>query len=87
MGYKQSVNYKDWIKKYDFYEPQSEISRNKCELEMIDGIVRYDDNDRKLYHEHCKNTEVNNILTSFIADLQHSIAFTGMIHEEYFYHL
>ena len=87
MEYKKMINYKDLIKKQDLFEPQSQIVHNKRELEMIDGIVRYDDNDRKLYLEYCKNTEINNIFTSFVMDIQHSIEFTGMIHDEYFHRL
>ena len=74
-------------KKHDLFEPQSQIVHNKRQLQIIDGIDRYDDNDRKLYLEYCKNTEINNILTSFVLDLQHSIEFTGMIHDEYFHRL
>ena len=87
MKYKEMLNGKDWRKKYNLYEPHSKIVVEKRNLEMIDGIVRYDENDRKLYQEHCKNTEINHILTSFVMDIQHSIEFTGMIHEEYFHRL
>ena len=87
MKYEEMLNGKDRRKKQDLYDPQSKIVVENRELEMIDGIVRYDENDRKLYQEHCKNTEINHILTSFVMDIQHSIAFTGMIHEEYFHRL
>ena len=87
MGYKKNENHKDWRKKYKLFEPQSKIVQNKRELEMIDGIDRVDDNDRKLYFEHRKITEINDIFTSFVMDIQHSIEFTGMIHDEYFHRL
>ena len=87
MEYKKNENHKDWRKKYKLFEPQCKIVDNKRRLEMIDGIYRVDDNDRKLYLEHRKITEINDIFISFVMDLQHSIEFTGMIHNEYFHRL
>jgi hypothetical protein len=87
MGYKYMVDFKIWRKKNILFEPQSKIVMEKRRLVGIDGIVRFNDNDRKLYEEHCKNIEIHDILTSFISDIQHSITFTGMIHEEYFHRL
>ena len=87
MRYKEMINNKDWKKKCDLFKPQDDIIRKKRELERVDGIVRYDDNDRKLYLEYCKITQINNIFTSFLMDIQHSIEFTGMIHDEYFHRL
>lgn len=89
MRYKQSVNYKDWKKKSDLFEAQNKIRELEMirELETIDGADIYVYNNRKFYHEHCKNTEINDIFTSFVMDLQHSIEFTGMIHNEYFHRL
>ena len=49
MKYKEMLNREDWRQKQDLYDPQSKIVVEKRELEMIDGIVRYDENDRKLY--------------------------------------
>lgn len=40
------INGKDWRKKHDLFEPQSQIVHNKRQLQIIDGIDRYDDNDR-----------------------------------------
>ena len=82
MEYKQNVNHKDWKIKYKLFEPQIKMFYNKRQLEMIDRI----DID-KLYLEHRKNTEINNIFTSFVFDLQHSIEYTGMINDEYFHRL
>jgi hypothetical protein len=87
MEYQQNENHKDWRKKYKLFEPQSKIVDNKRRLQIIDGIDRVDDNDRKLYLEHSKITEINGIFTSFVFDLQHSIECTGMINDEYFYRL
>ena len=75
MEYKKKLNDKEFMKKLNFYE------------QLVPDKYEYNENDSKLYQEFRINVEINTIIDSFIIDLQHSIEYTGMVHEEYFHRL
>ena len=87
FGYKQFVNNKKFTKEIKKFEPQSKIVREKRDLEYIDGIVRYNDDDTRLYLEYIDATKIINCYTSFVYDIQHSLEYCGMINEEYYHRL
>ena len=87
FGHKQCINSIKYTIENRKYEPQFKKVREKMELEFIDGIVRYDDDDRRLYLEYVDATKIINSYTSFVYDLQHSLEFCEMINEEYYHRL